>query len=83
MVTAKLMHGDSVVAISTQAMKFWVNTKKVIVAPKDAVPYYESTATEAQLALLKPTEINGFTHRFALLLNAAVEDIYSQLEEKE
>jgi hypothetical protein len=83
LLTATLMHGDSVIAISTQAMQFWVNTKRAIVAPEDAVPYYESTATEEQLKLLEPVAINGFTHRFALLFNYVVKDIYAQLENKD
>jgi hypothetical protein len=80
--TATLERPDSTFVICTQVMQAWVNTKKEKVSPEEAVPFFESTAQEDKLELLKPTATNNFTHRFALLLNAAIEDIYAKLADQ-
>jgi hypothetical protein len=77
--TATLEKPDSTFVICTQVMQFWVNTKNEKVAPEESVPFLESTASEEKLEILKPAATNGFTHRFALLLNAVIEDLYVKL----
>jgi hypothetical protein len=79
-VTATLELADTVL-ISTQAMQFWVNTNKNVVSPTDAVPIFQSTASPDKLEILKPVSKNGFTLRFALLINAAIQDIYQRLDQ--
>ena len=64
---------------STRAMQMWINTKKKRVSPANMVPMYHENASQEVLEILKPVTKNGFLPRHAMLINAAVEDIYNRL----
>lgn len=82
-VTVTLERGDGTILVNTQVMQLWRNTKKRIVAPESAIPYFERTISEEKLNLIsKPLVQNNFTHRFALLINTGIKELYTSLTEE-
>ena len=79
-VIATLESFDGKMISSTRAMQMWRNTKKKIVAPENAIPIFEFSAAEEKMDILEPVSKDTFIARHALLINAAVEDLYMRLE---
>jgi len=65
---------------SRQVMQKWIDTKKKTVSPADALPMYESIPEDKKELLSPFLEEHGVLPLEAVLINAAVEDLYLRME---
>ena len=79
-VIATLETGDGRMISSYQIMQKWIDTKKTIVSPEGALLMYETIPEEKKKLLSPLLEKHGILPLEAVLINAAIEDLYLRLE---